>query len=72
VKATCLPNCSRFERDECALVSIAHSQNLPIEHRADVSPIALLGVELVTARHAVRAGSSPEHAYNIAQPRAPR
>jgi hypothetical protein len=37
------------ERDECALVWLAQSQNLPCEHRPDVSVAALLSITLVTA-----------------------
>ena len=36
------------EREEAALVWSAMSQNLPIEHRADINPVALLGVQIVT------------------------
>jgi hypothetical protein len=37
------------ERDEAAVVWSAMAQNLPVEHRADINPVALLGVRLVTA-----------------------
>jgi hypothetical protein len=37
-----------IERQEAALVWQAQAQGLPIEHRADISPLALLGVRLVT------------------------
>ena len=50
------------ERDECALVFRAQSENLPVEHRADISPLALLGVVLVTAP-AVPPGTSPGTSY---------
>ena len=54
------------ERDEAALVWQAQSQSLPVEHRADISPLALLGLRLITAPRAVPSpGSSPEHAYDI-------
>jgi hypothetical protein len=36
------------ERDESALVWQALAQGLPVEHRADVSPLALLGLQLVS------------------------
>ncbi|MET4037575.1 hypothetical protein ABIB94_008863 [Bradyrhizobium sp. JR7.2] len=46
------------ERDECALVWTAQAQGLPIEHRGgDLSPLALLGVRLITAP---RPDASPE------------
>jgi hypothetical protein len=40
------------ERDECALTWQAQSQGLPVEHRADVSPLAILQVRLVTTPRA--------------------
>jgi hypothetical protein len=36
------------ERDESTLVWQAQSQGLPVEHRADISPLALLGLKLTT------------------------
>jgi hypothetical protein len=45
------------ERDECALVWQAQAQNLPCEHRQDVSVLALLSIALVTTP---RADASPE------------
>jgi hypothetical protein len=45
------------ERDESWFVWQAQSQGLPVEHRADISPLALLGLKLVTAP---RADPSPE------------
>ena len=54
------------ERDEAALVWQAQSERMPVEHRADISPLALLGLRLITAPRAVPSpGSSPEHAYDI-------
>jgi hypothetical protein len=54
------------ERDECALVWQAQAQGLPVEHRSDISPLALLGVWLVTAPRVVPSfGSSPEHAITF-------
>jgi hypothetical protein len=55
------------ERDESALVWRAMDERLPVEHRADINPVALLGVRLVTApRMNPSPGSSPQHAYDIA------
>ena len=34
---------------ECALVWSAMEQKLPVEHRSDVYPVALLGVQIITA-----------------------
>lgn len=48
-------------RDECELVFLAHSQNLPCEHRSDVDPRALLSVRAVVAPRANPSGTSPEH-----------
>ena len=54
------------ERDESALVWQAQSERMPVEHRADISPLALLGLRLITAPRAVPSpGSSPEHAFDI-------
>ena len=48
------------ERDESALVWSAMEQRLPVEHRADISPEALLGVVSVVApRIEANGGSSP-------------
>ena len=44
------------EREESALVWQAQSENLPAEHRADVSVVALLSIALVAAP---RADASP-------------
>ena len=41
------------ERDESLFVWQAQSRGLPVEHRADISPLALLGLRLVTAPRAV-------------------
>jgi hypothetical protein len=54
------------ERDEAALVWRAQSENLPVEHRSDVSPLALLGLRLVTAASGNgAAGSSWQHAFDV-------
>ena len=52
------------ERDECALVWQAQAQGLPVEHRADISPLALLGVKLVTTPRAdALPETSPGHSW---------
>jgi hypothetical protein len=38
-----------IERQEAELTWMAQAERLPIEHRDDISPIALLGLRLVTA-----------------------
>jgi hypothetical protein len=54
------------EFEEAALVWRAMEERLPVEHRADCSPLAILQCRLVTAPRAVASpGSSPEHAFNI-------
>jgi hypothetical protein len=55
-----------IERDECALVWQAQAQGLPVEHRADISPLALLGLRLVTAPRGETPGTSPEQAITFA------
>lgn len=50
------------ERDEAALVWSAMAQNLPVAHRADSSPLAILGCRLETApRVNPSPGTSPQH-----------
>jgi hypothetical protein len=55
-----------IERREAELVWQAQAQGLPVEHRADISPLALLGLKLITTPRAVTPpGSSMEHAWNL-------
>jgi hypothetical protein len=50
------------ERDESALVWQAQAQNLPVEHRSDCAPAAILQVQLMTtAPRTNGSGTSPEH-----------
>jgi hypothetical protein len=56
------------ERDESALVWSAQSQSLPIEHRADCSPLALLGIALVTKPNGHLPETTPGHSYDIVRP----
>ena len=53
------------ERDEAALVWQAQAQNLPVEHRGDCSPLAILQVRLVTAP---RADAFPETSPGLSWP----
>ena len=54
------------ERDEAALVWQAQQSLLPVEHRSDISPLALLGLQLITAPRATNGPSSPERAgFNL-------
>jgi hypothetical protein len=46
------------ERDEAALVWRAQGDGLPVEHRADASPLAVLGVKLVAAKADTPSGTS--------------
>jgi hypothetical protein len=58
-----------IERQEASLVWLAQSQNLPVEHRADVSAQALLGVALVTAPAVNPSpGTSPGWSFTMAIP----
>jgi hypothetical protein len=54
------------ERDEAEFVWQAQSQGLPVEHRADINPVALLGVRLVTAPAINERGTSPQHVITFA------
>jgi hypothetical protein len=53
------------ERDECALVWQAQAQSLPVEHRADISPLAILQVRLLTVP---RADALPETSPGLSWP----
>jgi hypothetical protein len=50
------------ERDEAALVWQARQSLLPVEHRADCAPLAILQVQLITVPRAAPPPSSPERA----------
>ena len=52
------------ERDEAALAFRALSEGLPVEHRADISPLALLGLKLITAPR----GETPETSAGYSWP----
>ena len=56
------------ERDESALVWSAMAQSLPVEHRADISAQALLGVALRTVPRATKGPSTSPLAYDIVHP----
>jgi len=53
------------ERDEAALVWQAQAQGLPVEHRADISPLAILQVRLVTTPRADAAETSPGYSWPL-------
>jgi len=53
-----------IERQEAALVWQAQEAGLPIEHRAACSPLAVLGIRLVTVP-ARASRTSAGHAYDI-------
>jgi hypothetical protein len=52
------------ERVEAALVFDAWSKGLPVEHRGDISPVALLGVRLVTVPPRAVSSTDVKHGYN--------
>ena len=55
-----------IERQEAALVWRGQSEGLPVEHRSDINPVALLGLRLVTAPRVDRSlGSSPGHGFDL-------
>jgi hypothetical protein len=54
------------ERDEAALVWQAMAQSLPCEHRSDCSPVAILGVTLVTTPRAdALPSTSPGQSWDL-------
>ena len=53
------------KRDESVFVWKAQAERLPVEHRADINPVALLSLKLVTQAAVNRHGTSPEHGYDI-------
>ncbi|MGM4875789.1 hypothetical protein AB7645_31690 [Bradyrhizobium sp. 956_D2_N1_5] len=53
-----------IERQEAALTWQAQAQGLPIEHRADISPLALPGLRLVAVTNGYSEPSSWMHAYD--------
>ncbi|MGZ5234158.1 MAG: hypothetical protein ACXWC3_29450 [Burkholderiales bacterium] len=55
-----------IERQEAELTWMAQAERLPIEHRDDINPVALLGVRLVTAPRVEVSGTSPEHVVTFA------
>ena len=58
------------ERDESFFVWKAQAERLPVEHRADVNPLALLSLQLVTAEPVNgRPGTSWQHAIDIIRSR---
>ena len=50
------------DRIETEMVFAAQSQGLPVEHRGDCAPQAILGVKLITAPRAAPPASLPERA----------
>ena len=60
------------ERDESALVWLAQSQGLPVEHRADIDPIALLGIGLVTTTNGHAPETSWMHGFDRVEPQGRR
>lgn len=51
------------ERDESALTWQAQTQGLPVEHRGDCSPIALLGLRLLSKAQREAPGTSWMHSF---------
>jgi hypothetical protein len=55
-----------IERAECALIWHAEANGEVIDFRSDTSPMAVLGVRLLTAPRANPSpGTSPMHAFDI-------
>ena len=53
------------ERDEAALVWRGQREGLPVEHRSDCSPEAILQVASIVAPRETASGSSREHAIDV-------
>jgi hypothetical protein len=53
---------------EAELVFRGQSEGLPVEHRSDISPLALLGVRLVTAAASKGHATSPGHSWDVVMP----
>jgi hypothetical protein len=64
-EADILSDLAIVEAEESALVWQAQTQSLPVEHRADCSPLAILGLRLVTAPRADPPGTTDAHAYDL-------
>jgi hypothetical protein len=56
-----------IERAECALIWAADARRKTLDFRPDTSPMAVLGVGLVT-KPAGPKGTSSQHAYDVIQP----
>ena len=56
------------ERDEAALVWRAQSEGLSATFRADINPLAILQVELVTRPNGHLPETTPGHSYDIVRP----
>lgn len=56
------------EYEEAALVWEAQDAGLPCDHRADISPAALLGVAIGESRPAPVPGTSPHHVIEVREP----
>ena len=64
-EAVVLGDLLAVERDEAALVWRAMSERLPVDHRADCAPQAILQCMVVTAPRLDVSGSSREHAIDV-------
>ena len=52
------------ERDEAALIWRARGEGLPVEHRGDCSPLAVLGLRLVSKSRRDPPGTGWQHAWD--------
>jgi hypothetical protein len=67
-EATVLSDLLAVERDEAALTWRAIAEQLPCQFRADISPVALLGVALVTKGNGHLPQTTAGHAFDIVRP----
>jgi hypothetical protein len=55
----------KVEREESALVWLGQAAHLPVEHRPDIDPLALLGADLVVTPIVASPGSSPGASWEL-------
>ncbi len=62
-EAEVLADLLAVEREECGVIELAKSQNLPADYRLDCDPRAILGFEWVTAPPPIARGRRPSRPH---------